>query len=364
MKFSIMQFVGIISVLIFTISPVWGQGSVLVKTEDVFKQSFHDQISLIGRTAARISSNIVSEISGRVASVNTPEGTWAKTRQPLITIDSERLSLSLKAMEAETEQARLQAELASSDRERTIELRKQNLVSETALDSAVAWEAIQAARYRQLDADRAKLAYDFESSIIRAPFSGYTGRQLIDVGEWVEPGQAVYEMVDLSVIKITVDLPERYFGHLQIGSAVTVTVSNDTEKSISGRVTGISPNASSETHTFPVIIEVKNSNGRLAGGMLVRTTLFLNEQFTSLAVSKDAIVRQGNQIMIYTIDEGKASPIPVTIKSTEGDNLAVESQMLQIGMPVVIRGNERIYPGAAVTTGEEPEQPVTPDSQE
>lgn len=330
---------------------------VLVETEPVGSRSFHDQISLIGRTSAKISSNIVSEISGRVAEINSDEGTWVAKNRPLISIDSHRLALALKAKEAETQQARINADLAKSDKARAVELRNQNLISSTALDSAVAWESIQVARYEQLEAERGRMAYDFDNSVIRAPFSGYTGRKLIDVGEWVEPGQAVYEMVDLSTIKVTVDLPEKYFGHLQAGSSAIVTVTNGKQTEMTGRVTGISPNASQDTHTFPVIIEIDNSTGRLAGGMLVRATLTLNEQFTSLAVSKDAIVRQGNQTMVYTINEGKAAPIPVTVKSVDGDILAVESQMLQAGMPVVVRGNERIYPGAAVTDGSQPPAP-------
>lgn len=347
--------------LIVSAAPIYGQGAVLVETESVGEQLFHDQVSIVGRTSAKISSKIVSEVSGRVAEINSAEGVWVRKNQPLVTIDAQRLALALKAKTAEVEQARITAELTHADKQRAIELRNQNLISSTALDSAIAWEAIQSSRYEQLEAERARLKLDYENSVIRAPFSGYTGRKLIDVGEWVEPGQAVYEMVDLSTIKVTVDLPERYFGHLKIGSPVTVTVTNGAETDLTGRVTGISPNASQDTHTFPVIIEVANADGRLGGGMLVRATLSLNEQFTSLAVSKDAIVRQGSQTMIYTINDGKASPVPVTITSTNGTMLAVESQMLQVGMPVVVRGNERIYPGAAVTDGKEnPETTQTP----
>ena len=345
-------------ILLSIVHPAFGQGTVLVKTQPVSEQSFHDQISLVGRTSAKITSSIVSEVSGRVDKIDASEGIGVKAGQPLLTIDSERLSLALQAKEAETEQARLRSELAHKDRQRAQQLHDQKLISATGLDSAITWDAIQTAQYRQLDAERARLNLDFENSVIRAPYSGHTGRRLIDVGDWVNPGQPVFEMVDLSSIKIIVDLPEKYFGHLRIGSSVDITVSNGTSTILKGRVSGISPNASQDTHTFPIIIEADNSGGRLGGGMLVRTTLSLNEQFTSLAVSKDAIVRQGDKTMVYTVNEGKATPIPVTITSTDGQILAVESQMLQIGMQVVVRGNERIYPGATVTTGDE--QPANP----
>ena len=69
-------------------------------------------------------------------------------------------------------------------------------------------------------------------------------------------------------------------------------------------------------------------------------------------MSKDAIVRQGEQTMVYTIADGKAVPIPVIVGSTAGDMIAVTAEGLSEGMPVVVRGNERIFPGSPVRTAE------------
>jgi multidrug efflux pump subunit AcrA (membrane-fusion protein) len=52
--------------------------------------------------------------------------------------------------------------------------------------------------------------------------------------------------------------------------------------------------------------------------------------------------------MVYTIVEGKASPINVNTSSTDGKMVAVSGQGLTEGMPIVVRGNERIFPGSPV----------------
>ena len=65
-------------------------------------------------------------------------------------------------------------------------------------------------------------------------------------------------------------------------------------------------------------------------------------------MNKDAIVRQGVQTMVYTIADGKAVPVTVTVGSTSGNMIAVVGEGLSEGMPVVIRGNERIFPGSPV----------------
>ncbi len=316
-------------------SSAFSQPPTLVVTEKTIQKNFHNQISLIGRTRGIIKSNIVAEISGRVKSIQTDEGTKVNKNQTLLTIDDQTISFLFQAKSAETVQAEVQAKLASERKERAVRLLKDNLISETGYDSSLALDAIQTAFYKKIQAEKSKLQIDLSNTKVKAPYAGYTGRRLVDVGAWVTPGMAVFEMVDISKIKIIVDLPEKYFGELQIGSPVIVK-SSTVESTLNGVVVGISPSASVETHTYPVIIEVSNENEVLASGMLVQVTLSLDDEFTSIAVSKDAIVRKGNNTIVYTIKDGKASPIPVTIVSTDGVMLAVNSPMLSEGMVIFV----------------------------
>lgn len=339
-----------------------GQGDrppALVFTEEVRPQEFHDQITLVGRTEAWKTSRLVAEVSGRVARIDAEEGNWVVKGTPLITIDSQRLRLLYRAKEAEIGQVRVTRELARTQLERASKLFQEGLIRQSTLDSSHAWVIINDERYNQLEAEREQMQLDLDRSIVRAPYDGYTGGRLVDVGEWVSPGTPVFEMVDLSRVRVRVDLPERHFGRLSLGSAVTILTGNAELSEIEGVVVGFSPNAKAETHTFPVFIEVLNRELRLGGGMLVTTRLFLDDTFTSLAVSKDAIVRQGMQTLVYAVVDGKAAPVPVQTLSSNGSLVAVKSDGLQEGMQVVIRGNERIFPGSPVTIGNAPPETVS-----
>jgi len=324
----------------------------LVVTDEVRTMDFTDQLRMVGRTRAWVESKVVAEVSGRVSAVVAGEGVPVGEGHPLVRIDDQRIALELKSKAAEARQAELQARLAHTQLERTRELFGRKLISKTAADSASAWAAIQEERFNQLEAERQKLALDLDHCVLKAPFYGYTGKRLVDVGEWVNAGTPVFEMVDLSRIRVTVDLPERYFGHLSIGSPVAITLASDSTVALTGAVTGIAAAAVKETHTFPVTVTVSNKSGRLGSGMLVRATLSLTEKITSLAVSKDAIIRQGMQTLVYTVLDGKATPIPVVTSSTDGKMIAVSGEGLEHGMPVVVRGNERIFPGSPVRIAE------------
>jgi len=324
----------------------------LVVTAPVEKVKFHDQITLVGRTEAYYQSQVSSKVSGQVDDIIALEGNNFKKGTPLIQIDTARVSFALAAKRAETERARVEAALAVGILKKAEDLWDKKMISEIRIDSARALTVAAEERYHQLLAEQNRLELDMADCTIRAPFSGYTGKKLISVGEWVEIGQAVYEMTNLAKVQINVDLPEKYFGHLAIGSEVVIFSSVNENIPLKGVVTGFVPNATSATHTFPVIVTVDNSGGELGAGMLVRTVLSLKQTFSSLAVSKDAIVRQGNQSMVYTVNEGKAAPIPVTISSTNGELVAITGPGLSEGMPVVVRGNERIFPGAPVMTAD------------
>lgn len=320
----------------------------LVVTEPVKTMDFHEQLTLVGRTEARAASRIVAEVSSSVIAIDAREGVWIGKGAPLVTVDSQRIALSLAAKEAEAAQAKADAELAEKELARVKDLYGQEILSERVLDEAATAVTRTAERYKQLEAERGQLAIDVAKCIIRAPYDGYTINKLVNIGEWVNAGTPVYEMVDLSVVKVTVDLPERHFGQVEIGSTVSIVVSSDETTPVVGKVTGIAPQASQTTHTFPVIISVNNRDGRLGGGMLVRAVVSLKTAFASLAVSKDAIIRQGDQTLVYTVVEGKAAPIYVVISSSNGTMVAVRGEGLADGMPVVVRGNERIFPGSPV----------------
>jgi RND family efflux transporter MFP subunit len=339
--------------------PAQGMPPMLVATDTVRMLEFNEQLTLIGRTEARATSSIVSEVDGAVDSIVTGEGVWVTRGTVLVALDGERVRLDLQSRTADLKQAEAQLQLARSHRKRTEELFARELVRQITLDSAEAWITSAEAQVMRAEALRDRAAIDYESCRIKAPYSGYTLRRHLDAGEWVSVGDPVYDMVDLSELTVVVDLPERKFGHLEIGSSVFIIASGDEQEPLTGRVTGFAPNASGETHTYPVIIKVDNREGRLGGGALVRATLSMKERFSSLAVPKDAVVRQGMQSLVYTINEGLAAPIPVMTSASSGSMVAVSGDGLQVGMPIVVRGNERIFPGSPVRT-EESTAPAAP----
>ena len=324
----------------------------LVVTEPVRKMEFHDQVTLVGRAEGISHSRVVALVNGKVLRIDAEEGQPIKKGDALLSIDCHKIEFNFQAKKAEAAEATAMSELARKNLERAEKLFKEETISQSRIDSYRATAIADKENSNRLDAERNAMNIDVLNCVVSSPYDGYTVRKLVDIGEWVSPGTPVYEIVNLSEIRVTVDLPERYFGRLKVGSDVLIHTSKNESNPLNGVVTGIAPSASEETHTFPVIISFDNENEELGSGMLVKATLFLNESFTSLAVPKDAIIRQGSRTLVYCVFEGKATSTYVQIGSTDGEMIAIQSEQLEEGMPVVTRGNERIFPGSAVRTAD------------
>ncbi len=238
--------------------------------------------------------------------------------------------------------------------------------------------AIGKALVANREAELQRLEEQRENYTIRAPFNGYVVKKLADVGQWVNVGDPVFEMIQLDPIELIVAVPQEYIQSLQ---SILDTSAEDNQplqaqiavesvaELLIGEVTQIIPQADLRSRTFPVKITVSNPRTPrghlLKSGMLARANFFVGREATMLMVKKDAIIL-GQQMTVAAIEpnpmgEGMvARIIPVEVGAALGDWIQVTGQ-LQPDQKVAIRGNERVSPGQPVVIlSEDPDRPPLP----
>lgn len=77
-------------------------------------------------------------------------------------------------------------------------------------------------------------------TVILAPCDGYTSRKEIQVGQLVQPGQTLLDVVDSSDVWVTANFKETQLKHIQPGSEVEIKVDAIPDKTFSGNVESIS----------------------------------------------------------------------------------------------------------------------------
>jgi len=207
-----------------------------------------------------------------------------------------------------------------------------------------------------------------------APFDGYVVAKRTEVGEWVSRSQIVAEVVFLDDVEIVAHVLDSQIDYVRLGMEVRVEIPALNPPLYLGKVVKISPQADIKSRTFPVKIGVPNvirdDGPVLKAGMLARATLPVGRVHDALLIPKDAIVFGGPTPMVYALtpkppDTAPAAkgakpagaapangevvrPVPVQLGVAVGNWLEVQAD-LKAGDRVVVLGNERLRPGAAVT---------------
>jgi len=297
----------------------------------------------IGTTYFVHSSELASEVTGRVDSISFEEGDEVSADLLLAVVDTDLLDRDIQAKEAEHQQIAAQIAKTRSDLERIQQVLKKGGVSAQLYDEAYYRKEELESRANQVKAELDRLRVQKRKASITPPFAGVVVERGVEVGEWVSPGSKIATVADNSMVDVRVSVPQTILPFIKEG--LTITVKNGSE-SHSGTLNAIIPKGDVLTRTVPVYVRLEG--GKWIEGLEAQVALPTGERREALIVPRDAVLRISGQYRIYTVADGKAESIPVRIVGYEGATAGVEAEGLEAGMQVVIKGNERLRPGQPV----------------
>ena len=306
------------------------------------------QVALVGTTEAIAASTVAAEVSGIVEKFPVEEGAFVKKGDLLARLRSTELEIRLKGAVAAKERIKANLEYAAKELDRYSKLKDANSVAARNYDEA--FYNYQALSQELLggEADIERLKYEIDRKKVVAPFSGFVAKEHTQVGEWINIGGPVVDLVDLGKIKIYVDVPEHYAVMIAPNNEVKVRVKSVSDNPIAGKIDAVLPQGDPDSRTFPVKMTIENPDYKIKSGMEVMVTFNLAEQKNALLVPKDAVVTSGDNRLVIMVSDGKAVPVPVKILGYYDGDVAVEGNLAP-GTQVVIRGNERLRPGQPVS---------------
>lgn len=259
-------------------------------------------------------------------------------------------------------------------------------------------ETIAQARFsvEAREAQLAKLKDDLDRTVIRAPYTGYVTARHTEVGEWINVGGPVVELIDLEKVLVKVDVPESAILAARVGEPVGMTI-DAIEGLLEGRIKHVNPQADAKARTFPVEIELANPEQTIKSGMFVRARVPSGPAQQALVVPMDAVIqRMGSTLVVAAVPAamfmggggkpaegekeapGGASPpggaggspaaapeffgvpMPVQLGAQDGAWVAVSAAGLQPGVPVAVKGHDRVYGPSpvAIVPGPSASQPA------
>jgi RND family efflux transporter MFP subunit len=332
-----------------------GPPPALVAVSEVREGQVAPTVEFVGTIYYREVSEVASEVSGRVEEVRVEDGRRVRGGDLLVRIDSALLEKSVASTRAAHGQVLAELEKARRDLGRVETLYRQDAIAEQVYDENRFRAMSLEKRAESLEADLGRLTIELSKTEIRAPFGGVVVRKRVDRGEWLSPGTAVATLARDDTVDAVVEVPGEVVRRLSVGMTLNLRAAG---KRMAGKVTAIVPRGDIATRTFPVKVRVVNRHA-LIEGMEARVEVPTGEKTTSLLVPRDALVTAMGQSVVFTVAESQARMIPVKVTFYDGDRAAVEGEGLRKGMPVIVKGNERVRDGqpVVVSSGGKEEAP-------
>ena len=315
-----------------------------------------EPVQLLGSVAPRRAAMVASEVDGLVVDLSVDEGDAVRAGQVMVRLRTANVEQQLLGARASEREQAARLTRAEVDFGRLASLLERSAISQREYDQAVADRDALAGGVERLRAEVDRLEDRLERATIVAPFGGRVTAVSVEVGEWVGQGDTIAALVDLSEVEVQVQVTERYISAVQRGFEVDVTFDAFPGQVFPGRVTAVVPEAVPEARTFPVLVRVANPQRAIKGGMAARVTAQLGSPTPTVLVAKDALVRCGRQVHVFRLNPDGANG-----SGGEGTTGSVEQLYVETGPAlgqwqvvygavaggdlIVVRGNERLFPG-------------------
>ena len=290
-------------------------------------------------------SEVSSEVNGSVMQVSFEEGQRVRKGAVLVRLDADLLEKTLVSTRALHGQTLAELERATLDLRRIEKLYREESIAEQVYDENRFRVKSLEKKGESLKADVERLEVELSKKTVRAPFDGVVLKKSVDRGEWLSPGAAVATLARDDTMDVIVEVPGEVVPFVSKGGSVQIRVAG---KEIEGRVTAMVPKGDIATRTFPIKIQVRNRYS-LSEGMEAVVEIPSGTKEQMLLVPRDALVTAMGQTVVFTVVDGRAKMVPVTVDRYVGKEVAVRANGLKAGMEVLIKGNERVRDGQPVT---------------
>lgn len=300
-----------------------------------------------------LSTEIRSEVSGRIARVLVQAGDVVTAGQPLIELDQSSLQVQLDEARLGVTGARLRAERAELEYKRLQSLAERALVTEKERKEAeIAFRlaqndtSSQEARVRLLETSLSK-------NVLTAPYAGRVlslaarPGMIVTGADAGREGATLLELADLSRLRVEAAINEIDVAVLELGMPVEITFESVPEAKAAGKITFIAPAAGksanggsssgagsgggggggSASRDFPLQIEIEQSHPRVRPGMTARVHIATATATNALSVEHNLVFNDhetGDWFVFVRAADAKAEPVKTKVELGVRDSLHVE----------------------------------------
>jgi RND family efflux transporter MFP subunit len=181
--------------------------------------------------------------------------------------------------------------------------------------------------------------------------SGTVVDRKVTQGQYVNAGDTLFTVADLSQVWIKADVYEEQLPQIHQGQEVEITAESLPNKTLHGHVDFIEPAANQQTRTVPVHVHVANPGMRLLPGMFVNATFVSRAALPTIVIPRSAVLDSGMRKIVYLARPNGVFEAREVQVGTPSEDLYPVSGGLAPGDKVVLNGNFLIDSQAHLSSG-------------
>ncbi|CAA7623901.1 efflux RND transporter periplasmic adaptor subunit [Magnetospirillum sp. UT-4] len=266
----------------------------VVTAEPATVEHWQETVPAVGTLRAVNGVDISASVAGLVREIAFESGQPVRKGHVLLRLDAEVERSNLRSAQADADLARISAE-----RQRT--LVRTDTVSRAALDKAEAELKVREAAVAGYKAV-------IDKKTVQAPFDGIVGVRKVDLGQYLQPGQAIVSLQDLSVLLADFTVSQRDLGALKPDEPIRLTTDSWPGRVFEGTISAVEPRVDAATGMIAAQARFPNPDGALRPGMFARVEVVRAAvaEVVTVPVSAVSYNLHGDAVFLVRDGEGDA----------------------------------------------------------
>lgn len=309
-------------------------------------------LPLTGTVTSKRSAALSPRISGLVAKMNVDAGDRVFAGDVLLELDVVMAKLALNRAQAALNETRTSLKEAIRLSDEARDLAKSKNIPETTVQSRIADVEMKMAAVKTQEAEYKQQVEIVSRHTLIAPFDGVVSKKLTEVGEWVQTGTPVINLIATDQLRLDVQVPQEYFHLIREDSSVIVKFDAAPGKEFTSKVLTTVPVNSPNARTFLTRIMVDNTGDFIIPGMSAQAIFNIQLEQEALQLPRDATVQYPDgRSTVWIINESNGQFIASEQQVKLGrsmSNRVIVRKGLNPGSIVVVTGNETLQEGQVV----------------
>lgn len=302
-------------------------------------------------------ASVRAQVSGAVMKVNVDQGTRVASGALLAQIDDRTIRDVMLSARSAFSTAQNAAERSKRDLERSERLAQAGAIPERDLEQARLANAAAASQLADAQARLSMAQKQLDDAQVRAPFSGVVSVRSVSEGDVVQPGTALFSVVDPASMRFEASVPASQLSQVKVGAPVSFTVSGYPDKRFTGRVSRISPMVDQGTGQVRIVVGVPNGSSSLVAGLFADGRIG-TEVREGMTAPYSAIDLRGLKPTVLRLKGGVAERVEVALGVRDEDKERYEILSgVAVGDTLLIGAAQGITPGTAVRVSNPSDQP-------